>query len=451
MRIWLSKFFKSYWLRSGFFKLFERGFLLLTGFASFYVLVRYTSKEEFGTWALYLSLTTILELLRQGFISKSLMRCVGQSTSSNEYAEVETAALVLNIGLSFLTSIILLIAGPALADVLQAPLLAPLVQIYAFINLLLVAFNHLDIMQQANMDFKGSTIGQSVYKATQFATIIGYILLYDHVNLEVLVMLQGGAAVLGTLVMFYYGKKYLSLRWRYQSEAIKEMFHYGKYTFGTHASAVLLRNIDSWMLAGIIGPTAVAIYALALRVSNIFEVPTNALGSIAFPKMVEKINKEGAKSAIPLYEKTVSLLLTIMIPLAIGVLFFAEPIVEFIGEERYEDSAQILRITVLFTMLNMFNKQMGVMLDAIGKVRTNFLFVVRNTIINVVLNYIFITKFGVLGAALATFTTFLFSMLWNQWYLHRKFDVRMRNYVTYMGHSYGKAVSFFQQASKKAA
>src|SRR5690606_16360799 len=109
-------------------------------------------------------------------------------------------------------------------------------------------------------------------------------------------------------------------------EAGIAMLAYGKYTLGTNLGAILLRNIDTWMIGWMMNPGAVATYNVAMRVANLFETPTQALAQILFPKAIQEIRKEGSGAFKRLYERSVALILLPTIPFTLFVLLFSESI-----------------------------------------------------------------------------------------------------------------------------
>lgn len=448
MKSIFSKISQSYWLRSGAFKLFERASLVVFGFLAYYLLIRHTTKEELGTWAMFILMTSFIEQLRYGFISNGLIRYLNNTDSRDDYIKVETGAFSLNIVITLLISIVLWFGGDLIGKSMNMPLMGPMLHIYAFLNFLMVPVFHLEMMQRANMDFKGSSLGQFINKGLYSLLLIAYIFFADDVVLTEVVLLQGVGILAGTFVTYYFGKKYMSFTWRFSFSTLKEQLNYGKYTFGTFISAYLMRNIDSFMLGKLLGPAAVAAYAVSLKITNIFEVPANTVSTVIFPKMVRAIKEEGLQAARPYYEKSVSLLLIIMAPFVVFTLFFAEEMVLLIAEERYAESIPILQITVLYGLLLPLDKQVGVMLDATGKQKMNTLFVLRNAVLNVVLNYLFITYIGIIGAALATLTTYIISVTLNQIYINRTFNISALNYFRYMGTSYTKGLEMLNRKIK---
>jgi Na+-driven multidrug efflux pump len=86
---------------------------------------------------------------------------------------------------------------------------------------------------------------------------------------------------------------------------------------------------------------------------------------------------------------------------------------------------------MLYGLLVPFNKQMGVVLDAVGKAKTNMIFVLRNALINVALNSIYIPIWGMQGAAFATLSTMLIVLFINQIYLKKNFNIELKTLFTY--------------------
>jgi len=187
------------------------------------------------------------------------------------------------------------------------------------------------------------------------------------------------------------------------------------------------KSIDSWMIGKLISPAAVAIFNPAIRISNLVEVPTETLTSIFFPKLSERIAKSGAATATDLYEKAVGAITAFMIPVVLFFITFAGPVVYFVAGPGFEDTVPILQITMLYGLMIPFNRFMGITLDALGKAKINFLFVVRNASINVVSNFIFINQFGVIGAAYGTLTSYVIVSLLNLYYLKRHLKVSLGN------------------------
>ena len=167
---------------------------------------------------------------------------------------------------------------------------------------------------------------------------------------------------------------------------------------GTNLGSMFIKSIDQLMLGAMISPAAVAIYATAIKITNLVEVPTQSIAAIVFPKSAQKIEeKDGKESVRKLYEKSVGIILALIIPGIIFVLLFPKWVIWVVAGDQYMDAAPVLQITMLYGLFVPFARQFGTMLDSMGKPHINFIVVMGSALLNVVFNYVFITQFAIIG------------------------------------------------------
>jgi lipopolysaccharide exporter len=436
----LKKINASYWLRSGSYTLMNKVSVTLFAFINFYILIRVLPKDDFGAWVLFLSIASLMELIKYGFVRNALIRYLAMSRNE-ESPNIQTASFFLNVVVGLVEVLLLFLSSVFLSEFWSAPQLRSLFMIYMISTTLLIPINHFDVIQQARMQFKGTFLSNFVKHFGLFIFISGVYVFGFKIHLNHLAYAQMTAIFLSGFVSFKYASPFLefskSINWKW----FKELYRYGAFTFGTNVSSMILKNIDSWMIGKLISPAAVTIFNPAIRVSNLVEVPTETLTSILFPKLSERIAKEGPQAAKYLYEKAVGTITAFMLPLVLFFIVLAEPIVRFIAGPGFEETVPILQVTMLYGLIIPFNRFMGITLDAIGKAKTNFLFVLRNAIINMISNYIYIRYFGIIGAAYGTLTTYIFMLIYNQVYLHKHLGVRLRNVFKHLFASYFKVFS----------
>jgi lipopolysaccharide exporter len=257
-----------------------------------------------------------------------------------------------------------------------------------------------------------------------------------------LVYVQMGCAVASILVAWYFVRKYLHFSYVFNFEWIKKIFNFGKFSFATNISSILSGTIDQWMLAGIISPAASGAFNIAVRITNLVDIPTNAIATIVFPQSAKRIETEGKEAVKYLYEKSVGALLAIVMPALVFVYIFNSIIIELLAGDKYADSVPILNITLLYCIFGCFGRQSGVILDSIGKTRTTFFIVLFNTCLILVLNYFFIREFGVLGAAYATLICNVVGFVIAQAILYKELKVNALN-------SFAYAIKFYPEFINK--
>ncbi|MFT4739249.1 MAG: lipopolysaccharide exporter [Sediminicola sp.] len=430
----MAKTQTNYWISAGKFALLERMSVLIFGIGTFVLLVRTLSTESYGAWMLFISLATLLETARNGFFKNPLIR-FSNISPPEDVKQLEGSSLLMNLLFSVALAIVLALIASPLANAWQSPSLIPLIYIFIPTSFILAFFFHFDYVQRANAQFYGPFLAYFFKNGSLFIAVAIHFIWRIDLDIILLAYYYGGSALFGTIVSYLTARKVYQFSLSAKKAVWLQLFSYGKYTLGTNLSAVLLRNIDIWMIGWYINPASVAIYNVAIRVANLFEVPSMALASVLFPEAVKRAEKEGTNAIKQLYEKSVAVILIFSVPFVVGVLLFSEEIVVLIAGEAYIESAIILNITMLYGLLVPFNKQMGVVLDAVGKAKTNMIFVLRNAIINVILNSIFIPIWGITGAAFATLSTMLIVLFINQIYLKKNFQIELKGlFINYVGY-----------------
>jgi O-antigen/teichoic acid export membrane protein len=409
---------KSYWLRSGTLSLLQRFSIALFGFFSFVILVRLLSVPDFGVWVLYTSFIAMVELLQGGFIKNPLTRKFLSTEPSDHYA-IASAALLVNIMLfGVIAAAVAALAAPV-SVWMDAPILEPLCWLYVFNSFFYTFFLHYTTLHEAHLNFKASFWAYFVQKALFFSYLLVVLFLRDSIAVSLidLAIVQIVAMAISSGVSIWLARNYLVHRIRWNQNHLLEILNHGKYSFGTNVSSVLLNNIDSWMLGSMLSPAAVAVYNPALRITRLVEIPMQSVSAITYPKLVQKGVSASLSNAKHLYEQSVAIILAVMTPVVVIAIVFADPIVELIAGSDYEEAATVLQITMLYGLLGPFNRQFGITLDAIGKARLTFYFVIASALVNTVLNFLMIQRFGVIGAAYATTATHVLDVCFRQLFL----------------------------------
>lgn len=419
----ITRYWKgSYWMSSSLFTLLTKATTVLFGFLNFLVLIRMLSVSDYGAWVLFISVSTLMELIKHGFIRNPLIRYLS-ITPESERPSLQTASLSLNLVIALIQGIVLVAFSYGLTAFWNVPQLHNLFLIYILTTLAFVPANHFDTVQQAGMQFRQLFFVNMVKQGGIFVYVMFAFFSGSRVTLEALAVahLAGvlGSSVLSFILsrhLLHFSRK-LSVTW------IRELFNYGKYTFGTNVSSMIIKNMDSWMLGRLISVNAVTIFNPAIRISNLVEVPNDTLSTIYFPKVSKEVAAEGHSAVKRRYEMAVGSILAIVVPGIVFIMVFAPQIIFLIAGPGFEETASIVRVTMLYGLLLPFNRFFGVTLDAIGKARVNFRIVMLTALLNLVNSYVFIRTFGTIGAAYGTLLTYLIMLTANQVYLNRHFGI----------------------------
>lgn len=395
-------------------------------FGGFYFLVRLLDKHEFGVWALYMSTVTILEFMRGGLIQNALIKYLAFE-NKEEHTKIISASFTISAVLTVICIILNLLLARFLTKIWHAPELLEIFHLYSWVFIISGLLTMFNSIEQANLEFKGVFVGAFVRQGIFFLYIFYCYFFTQNILLTNLVYAQFVSFFLSAIVSYFFSRKYFELTFNFNFAWIKKLFGYGKYAFGTSLSSILSTTIDQMMLGAILSPVASGAFNIAVRITNLIDIPTNAIAVIVFPQSAKRSETEGKTAVKYLYEKSVGVLMAILIPGVLVIFCFADWVVFIVAGDKYEDAVPLLKIVLLYCLFIPYARQFGNILDSIGKPKLNFYMVVTTATINIALNYIFIVRWGVMGAAYATLCSSIIGFFLSQYILKKELNVRTLN------------------------
>lgn len=183
---------------------------------------------------------------------------------------------------------------------------------------------------------------------------------------------------------------------------------------------VIYVRIDQLMLWAMLGASSVGIYAAGIRITETLSIIPGLISTSLFPIMINAKKQNEQK-----YLQVVSFLLNFMTTISFGfgifITIFAPFLINLIFGQAYSEASEVLVINVwviLFTAMSTITYKYFIM-ENLQKL--SFYRSLIGLILNIILNYILIPKYGVNGAAFATLGS-QFGAL----YLFNAFDPRTR-------------------------
>lgn len=391
-------------------------------------MVRVLPVKDIGVWGLFLSVTTVLELLRNGFIRNPLITHMVSAPSDEERGKIISASWVLHTLLTLGSCLLLFLGAESLAAFWSAPEIIILFYIYIFRALVLVPALQFEYLQQSQFNFKAIFLANVARTAPVGIYILVKFIqvrygsgtaptLYDISIVQLL-------AAIGSLAVGYFYLRdstvfFPGVDWK----SVRLLSGFGKYTLGTTISSMFIKSTDTWMIGRMISTIGVAMYNPALRISNLIEVPTLAVASLAYPRVNKKMQDGGKEGIQDLYIKSVSVILAMMLPGVIPLYIFSDFIIRAIFGAAYMEAAEILRVTIFFTLIIPFNRQFGTVMDALKRPKINFYLLLFMAALNIVFNYLFLQAYGTIGAAYGTLLSYVIIFIINQLILYRLYGI----------------------------
>jgi lipopolysaccharide exporter len=420
----------NYWLRSGIINIVQNFSGTLINMVTFLILVRLLNKNDYGVWGLYGQTILILEIIRAGLIQSALIKFMA-GADAKEHSSIFSASVSISVSITIICILLNFVFAGRLSNMLKAPELESMFHLYNVVFLLSGILSIFNCIEQAHFKYMGVFIGGIARQGVLCLFLCVNYYFNITTNLIDLVYIQIICVIISIFISWFYVKSFIKFTFTFSKHWIKKIFHYGKYSFATSLSSILSGTLDQWMLAGLISPAASGSFNIAIRIVNLIDIPTNAIATIVFPQSAKRIESEGKDAVKYLYEKSVGTILAMAIPAIIFLFVFNRQIIDILAGEKYADSVPIINITLISCIFTPFGRQFGVIIDSIGKTRLNFILVVVSTMNVLALNYFFIQKYGVIGAAYATLIANIIGFIIAQVILWRELRVNCLNSFIY--------------------
>lgn len=437
---------RKYWLVSGLYALFEKGSAFLFGFGSVFILYRTLEEEVMGTWVLFLMTCAFLEVSRIGLIQNALVKYLSAEPKI-EHGKINAASFLLNGLLSLFYALLLLTIAPFLGQ-LWNPAIIPLLHIYILTTTILTLLYQCNFVLQANLSFKGIFMSNAIKQGIFFSFLLILWLLGRPIELIQLAWFQVFGAVVGSIIAIYFAWPFLVFSKKIDWGWIRKLLAFGKFAVSTNISTMLYKNMDKMMLGSLISAGSVVVYDLAIRITNALEIPVFSAAAVVFPQSAREMVDNGKEGVKKMYEHSVAAILALLLPVILFVEIFPEPLILLIAGEDYLSSTPILRLTILFGFFLPFANQMGTVLESIGKPNINFYCTALGFIINIIFNYLFILKYGVIGAAYGTLITYFITFIITQTILYKMLGVNILNVFLNLNKYYFQAYIFLKDKIK---
>jgi lipopolysaccharide exporter len=422
----------SFWKNAIFFTLLQRVSLFAFGVVSYMILVRGFSTSTNGVWALYITIFSIFEMVKQGLIRNATIKFLGAKEYADKTDRVQVSSFIINLGFSLAAILFFFLFNNVIASAFFAASLSDLLLWSAIIILLLVPYNHCEIILQSkfrfDLLFKAAFIRQGVFF---ISLLLVYIFLEEGFTLFNVLFLQIISLVVALLYIFDVTRDDLMGSLKHDPQTTRALFHFGKYTFGTNLFSGISRNLDHFVTAGLIpgiqGKDYVAYYNTVARINNMVDVPSLAAADVLYPKNVEAVENEGLPKVKEYFEQVIATILAVILPVSLVIFIIPDIVIDVIAGEKYEPAVQILQLTILFSIVRPLSYQFGSTLDAIGRPDINFMANAGLTVINLLLMLVFVQIYGGIGAAYAIMINYTISFVMMVFILKKYIDIDFPN------------------------
>lgn len=188
----------------------------------------------------------------------------------------------------------------------------------------------------------------------------------------------------------------------FDSSLLRELLRYKSYATVSQAGGHLVYQCDIFMLGIFMNPLAVTMYSIANIIAVKIAEISGVLGTAMFP-MVSRFYGEGMKDRLrKSFIITLQMMMFITMPAAAFIAAFSGPILELWVGPQYLDSAPALKWLAAAWMFNALSTVSAFTLKAVNRPDAEAGRVIIVLALNLILDFLFIQWWGVIGAVYAT-------------------------------------------------
>lgn len=366
------------------------------------VLYRVLTVEEIGYWFFFQTVAILLDTFRTGFLQIALVKFY-TGTNLQRSKEVIGSVWFLAILITTTLGLINLLFFP-FTHLMSDKAILLIIYWFGITFLAELPVSITSWILQADQRFDRLLVLRIVRQGG-FIVLITTFILIGKMNLQTVFIVNVVSSLFSSIIAILLGWSKIKFIFSKTKSCVREIFHFGKYSVGTTISANMLRSADTFIVAYMLGPAAVAIYNLPGRLMEIIEIPIRSTLATAMSSLANAFNKGNKREVTYILQKYAGTLTIAFIPVAIGALLFADIATSLLGGGKYigTEAGNLLRIMMVLAVFYPIDRFIAVSLDIIHQPKANFVKVLLMLMVNVIGDFVGIYLTGNLyGAAIAT-------------------------------------------------
>jgi len=400
------------------------------GLLSFMLLTRSLPKSDFGDYVLFTAIGTTVDLFRFGLTRTAITRFISGSDDQKK-RQFLGSSFFIGLIMVLICFVLLLPVYFFFAVSVHNQGLLLFFKWYPLLALASLPWNNAISFLQAEQKFE-KILSVMTINVASFLIFLIFNFYFFHLGIEKIILAQIASNILSSIVSIYRRLDGLTDIFKTTREASLQLIHFGKYSMGTSMGSSLLKSADTFIisLSPFLGSTGIALYAIPMKFTELFEIPLRSFVATAFPKLSKASMQNDLnefKKILYTYAGAITLL---FIPFLMFAFFFAAQFIWVLGGSEYKDSsdliANVFRIFCIYGVILPFDRLTGVSLDSLNKPKSNlykvFLMLTANVIGDLIAVFVFKSIFFV---ALATVIFTFVGMYFGYYFLNKEIKLEL--------------------------
>jgi O-antigen/teichoic acid export membrane protein len=390
------------------------------------LIIRYTTKEEFGLYSLLVAIVGIFSVISTLGLQEGVARYIAVFTGEGKRKETKgiTGDAIVIASISGLCGFFLLLffSGIFSRYIFYKPDLQIPLKIISFFIPFSVMVSVMGGMMRGHNIFNlkvYADVGQPlfflVFLGILFAAGFSFTrIIYAYVLSMVIIFFIAGYYTLKKV-----GVNLFALRF---SGRKKELLKFSLPVLAVSLLGVVLGWTDTLMLGRYTRAAYVGVYNVSISLARLLTFPLSAITFVFMPIAGEMYARKQSTELGRTYQVLTKWIFSATFPIFFILFFFPEMTISFLFGERFIDASVPLRILAVCFLFNSFMGANGLLLLVMGLSRTLMNVSLFGVTLNIGLNYLFIKRlgYGVIGAAVSTLISYIALNVLISWILYRR-------------------------------
>lgn len=365
---------------------------------------RVLGAEGWGVFSYAITITTVLTLFVDIGINNILMREVAKTKNIEERSEILSTSLWLKIILLALGVFVVIFIAPLFTKIQAAKTILPIVSlILVFDTLREFGLSLIRGIEKMEME-------AGLFILTNIAIVaFGFALLYFSPTIISFTFSYALGTGVGAIATFLVIKKYIKrLLFGFSSRLIKYILASAWPFAISGILGMLMLNADIIILGWLRSPQEIGFYSAATRIVQLLYILPGVLGASTLPIFSRLANRDNQKMRL-LIEQLLLVLFLVSLPMALGGIILGKQIMSFIFGGGYEPGAIPFQILMATLLIDYPAVILSFAIFSYNRQKELIAYSALGGIINIILDFLLIPKFGLAGCASATLAAQLIS------------------------------------------
>ena len=370
------------------------------------IIARVLGPEKQGIYSLAILLPTTLIIFTGLGVNVSSIFYIGRK----KYSPSEVFGN--NVFFSVFLSVFMILIGLAIIFFFADKIFPGVEKGYLFLALLLIPFNlFFDLISSILLGLQKIKEYNyiSFLQSLLFLLLVAILVLGFKFEIKAVILTQIFSFIFGGTVLFFAVlKETKNLLLKINKNYFKDAISYGFKNYLGGILNFLHYRIDMFLINFFINPLAVGIYYIAVRLSESVWLVSQSAATVFFPKVVAETDGQRLKDFTPLVCRNI-LFITFLISIVLFV--FSHWLIVSFYSESFLSSVRPFQILLVGTLFISGWRILANDIAAQGRPMLNTYIIGFSVLLNIILNILWIPKWGIEGAAYATVISYFLLFL----------------------------------------